>query len=176
MAISIDKRHILSSSSTGEAGIKKVKEGFPYFNIFDEVMGQRDSTDPSKMAIEGSSTFTSEPSVNDASQNETIHVSLDESEPPSNDVTEVQKSSEKRKVEKDKQEKSGRKGKRRRRDVPAESTQDWHGSFMEMWEKSMEQETKQDLNARRKCSVTPRTGKWNKQTPYLLASKTFLKI
>ena len=132
MAISIDKRHILSSSSTGEAGIKKVKEGFPYFNIFDEVMGQRDSTDPSKMAIEGSSTFTSEPSVNDASQNETVHVSLDESEPPSNDVTEVQKSSEKRKVEKDKQEKSGRKGKRRRRDVPAESTQDWHGSFMEM--------------------------------------------
>ena len=97
--------------STGEAGIKKIKEGFPYFDIFDEAMGQRDSIDPSKMAIEGSSTFTAEPSVNNASQNETVHVSLDESEPPSNDVTEVQKSSEKRKVEKDKQEKSGRKGK-----------------------------------------------------------------
>ena len=79
--------------STGEAGIKKIKKGFPYFGIFDEVLGQRDSIDPSKMAIEGSSTFTSEPSVNDALQNETVHVSLDESKPPSNDVTEVLKSS-----------------------------------------------------------------------------------
>ena len=75
--------------STGEAGIQKIKEGFPYFYVFDEVMGHRDSIDPSKMAIEGSSTFTSEPSVNDASQNES------ESEPP-DDVTEVQE----RKVEK----------------------------------------------------------------------------
>ena len=33
--------------STGEAGIKKIKEGFPYFDIFDEVMGHRDSIDPS---------------------------------------------------------------------------------------------------------------------------------
>ena len=121
--------------STREAGIKKIKEGFPYFDIFDEVMGQRDSIDPSKMAIEGSSTFTLEPSVNDTSQNETVHVSLDESERPNNDVTEVQKSREKRKVEKDNQEKRGRKGKRRRRDVPAESNQDWHSSFMEMWER-----------------------------------------
>ena len=39
--------------STGEAGIKKIKEGFPYFDIFDEVMGHRDSINPSKMAIEG---------------------------------------------------------------------------------------------------------------------------
>ena len=100
-------------------------------------MGQRDSIDPSKMAIKGSSTFTSELSVNDASQNETVHISLDESEPRSNDVTEVQKSSEKRMAEKDKQEESGCKGKRRRRDVP-EGTQDWQSSFMEMWEKSME--------------------------------------
>ena len=128
--------------STGEAGIKKIKEGFPYFDIFDDVMGQRDSIDPSKMAIEGSSTFTSEPStsaVNDASQNESVNVSLDETETP-NDVTEVQKSGEKRKAEKDKQEKSGRKGKRRRRDQVPESTQDWQSSFMEMWEKSMEQD------------------------------------
>ena len=40
--------------STGEAGIKSIKDGFPYFNVFDEVMGHRDSVDPSKMAIEGS--------------------------------------------------------------------------------------------------------------------------
>ena len=119
--------------STGEAGIKKIKEGFPYFDIFDEVMEHRDRIDPYKMAIEGSSTFTSEPSVNDASQNER------ESEPP-DDVTEVQESSVKRKAEKNKQENSGRKGKRRRQDVPESTTQDWQSSFVEMWEKSMEQD------------------------------------
>ena len=84
--------------STGEAGIKKIKEGFPYFDIFDEVMGHRDSIDPSKMAIKGSSTFTSESSVNDTSHNKSVNVSLDESE-PADDVT-VQRSSEKRKAEK----------------------------------------------------------------------------
>ena len=125
--------------STREAGIKKIKEGFPYFDVFDEVMGHRDSIDPSKMAIEGSSTFTSEPSVNDTSQDESVNASVDESEPP-DDVTEVQKSSEKRKTEKDKQEKSGHKGKRRRRDVPERTTQDWQTSFMEMWKDSMEQD------------------------------------
>ena len=124
--------------STGEAGIKKIKEGFPYFDIFDEVMGHRDSIDPSKMAIEGSSTFTSESSVNDTLHNESVNVSLDESE-PADDVTGVQKSSEKRKAEKE-QEKSGRKGKRRRRDISENTTQDWQSSFMEMWEKSMEQD------------------------------------
>ena len=154
--------------STGEAGIKKIKEGFPYFDIFDEVMGHRNSIDPSKMAIEGSSTFTSEPSVNDASQNES------ESEPP-DDVTEVQESSVKRKAGKNKQENSGRKGKRRRRDVPESTTQDWQSSFVEMWERVWNR-TMQDLNYRRKCSVKPRAGKWNKQTPYLLASKTFLTL
>ena len=64
------------SRSTGEAEIQKIKEGFPYFEIFDMVMGHRDSIDPS----------------NEASQIESVNVSLDESEPP-DDVTEVQKSS-----------------------------------------------------------------------------------
>ena len=43
--------------STGEAGIKSIKDGFPYFDLFDEVMSHRDGVDPSKMAIEGSTTF-----------------------------------------------------------------------------------------------------------------------
>ena len=52
------------SRSTGEAGFKKIKEGFPYFEFLDDVMGHRDSVDPSKMAIEGSSRFPSEDSSN----------------------------------------------------------------------------------------------------------------
>lgn len=38
------------SRSTGEDGIQKIKEGFPYFDIFVEVIGHRDFIDPSKMA------------------------------------------------------------------------------------------------------------------------------
>ena len=49
------------SQSTGEAGFKKIKEGFPYFDFFDDVMGHRNT---SKMAIEGSCTFASEESSN----------------------------------------------------------------------------------------------------------------
>ena len=159
--------------STGEAGIKKIKEGFPYFDIFDEVMGHCDSIDLSKMAIEGSSTFTSELSVNDTLLNESVNVSLDESE-PADDVTGVQKSSEKRKAEKE-QEKSGRKAKEG--DEISRKVQLKTGRVL-LWKcgKRVWNRTTQDLNVPRKCSMTPRTGKWNKQTPYSLASKTFLKI
>ena len=45
--------------STGEAGIKSIKDGFPYFDVFDEVMGHCDKVDLSKMAIECSATFAS---------------------------------------------------------------------------------------------------------------------
>ena len=72
---------------------KNIAEGFPYFDVFDEVIGHCDSINPSKMAIGGSSTFTSELSVNKISQNES------KSE-PADDVAEVQESSVKRKAEK----------------------------------------------------------------------------
>ena len=51
-------------NTTGEAGFKKIKEGFPYFDFLDDVMGHRDRVDPSKMAIEESSMFASEDSSN----------------------------------------------------------------------------------------------------------------
>lgn len=52
------------SQSTGKAGFKKIKEGIPYFDFLDDVMGHHDNVDPSKMAIEGSSTFPSEHNSN----------------------------------------------------------------------------------------------------------------
>lgn len=58
------------------------------------------------MAIEGSSTFTPELSVNDAWEIKSVNVSHNESE-PADDVIEVQKCSVKRKAEKNKQEKKG---------------------------------------------------------------------
>lgn len=59
-----------------------------------------------------------------------VNVSHNELEPP-DDVIEVQKSSEKRKAEKVKQEKNG---KRKRRHVPENTAKNWQSSFMEMLE------------------------------------------
>ena len=33
----------LKASKTGEEGLNKIKENFPYYNIFDQTMGYRDS-------------------------------------------------------------------------------------------------------------------------------------
>ena len=43
----------LRASKTGEEGLNKIKEN--YFNIFEDVMGCRDSVDPNKMQVESSS-------------------------------------------------------------------------------------------------------------------------
>lgn len=42
-------------SKTCEEGLNKIKEGFPYYSIFDQALGYRDSVDPAKMEIESSS-------------------------------------------------------------------------------------------------------------------------
>ena len=36
----------VKASKTGEEGLNKIKEGFPYYSIFDQTMGYRDSVDP----------------------------------------------------------------------------------------------------------------------------------
>ena len=45
-------KQLKQRTRTGEAEIKSTKDGFSYFDLFDEVMGHRDSVDSSKMAIE----------------------------------------------------------------------------------------------------------------------------
>lgn len=65
--------------STGEAGIKSIKDGFPYFDLFDEVMGHRDSADPSKMAIEGSATFANGESGASSAAGDVAEISMDSS-------------------------------------------------------------------------------------------------
>lgn len=97
--------------STGEAGIKSIKDGFPYFDLFDEVMGHRDSVDPSKMAIEGSATFANGESGASNAAADVTEISMNSSmeETPST-ATDI---GEKRKTD----EKSRSKVKRKRRDV-----------------------------------------------------------
>ena len=38
----------VKASKTGEEGLDKIKEGFPYYNIFYQTMGYRDSVDRGK--------------------------------------------------------------------------------------------------------------------------------
>lgn len=97
------------SQSTREAGIKKIKDGFPYFDFFDDVMGHHDSVDPAKTAIEESCTFASSAeSMDDASAMESVL--LNDSESPDQTAV-VEKSSGKRQAD---DKPSGREGKRRR--------------------------------------------------------------
>ena len=115
--------------------IKSIKDGFPYFNVFDEVMGHRDSVDPSKMAIEGSATFTNSESGASNAVADVPEISMNSSneEAPST-ATDM---GEKRKTD----EKSRSKVKRKKRDVKdGDIAPEWQTKFFEMWERSMEED------------------------------------
>lgn len=123
------------SQSTGEAGFKKIKEGFPYFDFFDDVMGHRDSVDPSKMALEGSSTFAFEEG---SSTSLSPQGSVADTENMENEFeTATPNEGVKRKAT-DKPAKSGSKGKKRRDEQTA--TSEWQTSFLQLMERSIEQD------------------------------------
>lgn len=133
-----DYKHLKQrAQSTGEAGLKRTKEGFPYFDFFDDVMGHRDSVDPSKMAIEGSSMFSSEESSPSLSSqgnvDDTENTEGDEETATPNEGGQGVK----RKAT-DKLAKSSRKGKKKR-DEQTE-TAEWQTSFRQLMERSMELE------------------------------------
>ena len=122
------------SQSTGEAGFKKIKEGFPYFDFLDDVMGHRDSVDPSKMAIEGSSTFASEDGGN-TSASPTLQESGNDTEENLDD--DLQAATGMKRKATDKSAKSARKGKKRRDEQQTE----WQTSFLQLMERSLEQDS-----------------------------------
>ena len=122
------------SQSTGEAGLKKIKEGFPYFDFLDDVMGHRDSVDPSKMAIEGSSTFASEDGGN-TSASPTLQESGNDTEENLDD--DLQAATGMKRKATDKSAKSARKGKKRRDEQQTE----WQTSFLQLMERSLEQDS-----------------------------------
>ena len=116
--------------STGEAGIKSIKDGFPYFDLFDEVMGHHDSVDPSKMAIEGSTTFANgESGASNAAADVTeisMNSSIEETPSMATDIRD---------------EKSRSKVKRKRQEVKDGGVApEWQSKFFEMWERSMEED------------------------------------
>ena len=98
-------------------------------------MGHRDSVDPSKMAIEGSATFANgENGASSAASDVTgmvMNSSIEETPSTATDI------GEKRKTD----EKSRRKGKRKRQDVKDGGiAPEWQSKFFEMWEGSMEED------------------------------------
>ena len=125
------------TQKTEEAGIKIIKDGFPYFDYFDEVMGHRDCVNPTKMAVEGSSIFTSTEQKGGSVESEDVP---EESSPPASNPS---ANSGKKKADDKPAEKSCRKGKRRRRDEPepsGSSAGEFQTAFMEMWKRSIEQD------------------------------------
>ncbi|KXJ07911.1 Trihelix transcription factor ASIL2 [Exaiptasia diaphana] len=116
--------------NTGEEGIKKIKEGFPYFDQMDDIMGHRDSVDPDKMELEGSSVFGEEPSTPSTS-----NCSSDADSP---------KSDTRKKEDKDTTPTTGKgKGRKSTRKRPRDSEeegQEWDEKFLQMWEKSIKED------------------------------------
>ena len=126
---------------TGEEGFKKIKQGFPYYDYLDTIIGQRDSVDPSRMQIESTATFScsssdsSETSRSRSSESKEVQSDDENSSSSSNSKQEKKTAVEKRKMC-EKSGKSSRKVKRRRED----SDSDWQERFENMWERSLEQE------------------------------------
>ena len=120
-------------NTTGEARFKKIKEGFLYFDFLDDVMGHRDRVDPSKMAIEESSMFASEDSSN-TSPSPQLQESGNGTEENLDD--DLQAATGMKQKATDKSVKSARKGKRRRDEQQTE----WHTSFLQLMERSLEQD------------------------------------
>ena len=122
------------SQSTGEEGFKKIKEGFPYFDFFDDVMGHCNSIDPSKMAIKGSSTFAFKES---SSTSLSPQGSVADTKSMENEFkTAVPNEGVKRKAT-DKPAKSASKGKKR--DDEQRVMSEWQTSFLQLMERSIEQ-------------------------------------
>ena len=103
------------TQKTEEAGIKIIKDGFPYFDYFDEVMGHRDCVNPTKMAVEGSFIFTSTEQKGGSVESKDVP---EESSPPASNPS---THSGKKKADDKPAEKGCRKEKRRRRDEPEPS-------------------------------------------------------
>ena len=140
---------------TGKAGIKIIKDGFPYFDYFDEVMGHRDCVNPTKMAVEGSSIFTSIEQKGGSAESKDVP---EESSPPASNPS---THSSKKKADDKLAEKSCRKGKRRCLDEPepsGSSAGEFQTAVMEMWKRSIEQD-----NERFECSAEMFCEAQNKQ-------------
>lgn len=131
----------VKASKTGEEGLNKIKEGFPYYSIFDQTMGYRDSVDPAKMEIESSCLI---PSASDAVS--TPPVIFSGAKEGKESATSVSSENEDRPstsagVKRGCKEVRGKESKKRKRGRSNEANgTDDLSALKEMWEKSLQQE------------------------------------
>ena len=126
----------LKASKTGEEGLNKIKENFPYYSIFDQTMGYRDSVDPAKMEIESSS-FIPKSSVA-SSTPQLISSSAASAASSENEDRPSTSAGVKRGINQVHGKESRKK--KRGKSEEAKGTDDWSAGFKEMWEKSLQLE------------------------------------
>ena len=128
----------VKASKTGEEGLNKIKEGFPYYSFFDQTMGYRDNVDPAKIEIESSSFM---PSALDAHSTPQIISSgakeREKSAAGSTSLENEDRPSTSAGVKRGCKEVHGKESRKRKRGKSDEAngTDD-----LEMWEKSLQQE------------------------------------
>lgn len=138
----------LRARTTGEEGLLKIKNNFPYYDMLDEVMGYRDSVNPDLMEIESSSFLpindypvsSSESSTPTPPIGSTSSDSEHESEPHSANMKGEQNGDRSAASTVTKRgSTSGKHGKEKKRKVQ-KSKEDETEIFKEMWERSQQQE------------------------------------
>ena len=125
----------LRASKTGEEGLNKIKENFPYFNIFEDIMGCRDSVDLNKMQVESSSVIQPPSFPTERPKTPLIDTETEQNDAESSDMpTGAQK---KRKGA----EQRGSNAKKSRRAESHETDDDQGGDqWRDMWERSIRQD------------------------------------
>ena len=133
----------LNASKTGEEGLNKIKENFPYYSIFGKTIGCRDSVDPARIEINKSSFIPSSAEAESTSQlisssakeskkSAPSAACSSESEGRPSTSAGVKRGCNQMRV------KEPRKKKRGKSDE-ANGTDEW-SAFKEMWEKNLHQE------------------------------------
>ena len=126
----------VKASKTGQEGLNKIKESFPYYNIFDQTMGYRDSVDPTKMKIESSSFMPSASNADSTPQIISSGAKEREESPVNEDWFSTSAG-----VKRGCQEVRGQESRKRKRGKSDEANgTDDLGALKEMWEKSLQQE------------------------------------
>lgn len=149
--------------------MKSIKDRFPYFDLFDEVMGHRDSADPSKMAIEGSATFANGESGASSAAGDVAEISMDSSieETPSTATDLGQKKRQTKRVE---VRSKGGDEMLKMVALLLNGSQSFLKCGSAVWKK-----TTPDMKGPLKCLVKHKISRWSKPMPFLLDSKTFSK-
>ena len=119
---------------TGKEGIKKIKQGFSFFDYMDSIIGQWDSVDPSKMHTETTTTLSERRNSPASETCEDTESKEEQSCGEDSTGSSCTLGRYKRKLNEGARLKSTKKAKRKRENIES----DWKERFEKMWERSLE--------------------------------------